>query len=86
LPPLEMLKGLGIWEERPVVALPLFPNLPDVPAIAEAIRQRFSATPPDLPALMIHEHGVTAWGHSLQEAYNRVEIVEFLMSYLARRR
>jgi len=85
LPPLEMIKGLDIWEERPAVALPLFPNWPDVPAIAEAIRQRFAATPPVLPALMIQGHGMTVWGHSPQEAYNRVEIVEFLMSYLARR-
>lgn len=82
LPPLEMLKGLGLWEERPVVSLPLFPNWLDVSAIAEAIRRRFTAPPP-LPALMIHGHGATVWGASLQEAYNRVEVVEFLMSYLA---
>lgn len=85
LPPLEMIKGLDIWEEQPTVALPLFPNWPDVPAIAEAIRQRFAAAPPAVPALMIHGHGVTVWGHSLQQAYNRVEVVEFLMSYLARK-
>ena len=85
LPPLEMIKGLGIWEEHPAVALPLFPNLQDVPAIAEVIRQRFTATPPALPALMILGHGATVWGQSLQQAYNRVEIVEFIMNYLARR-
>ena len=85
LPPLEMLKGLGVWEERPSVALPLFPNHLDVPTIAAEIRQRFTARPPVIPALMIHGHGVTVWGKSLQEAYNRIEIVEFLMSYLARR-
>jgi methylthioribulose-1-phosphate dehydratase len=85
LPPLEMLKGLDVWEERPAAVLPLFPNYADVATIAAAIRERFTATPPVLPALMIHAHGVTVWGNSLQEAYNRVEIVEFLMSYLARR-
>jgi len=85
LPPLEMLKGLGVWEQRPCIALPLFPNYLDVPAIATAIHQRFTMTPPPVPALMIHGHGATVWGDSLQEAYNRVEIVEFLMSYLARR-
>ncbi|MEK7321518.1 MAG: methylthioribulose 1-phosphate dehydratase [Pseudomonadota bacterium] len=85
LPPLEMIKGLGIWEENPRVALPLFANWLDVPAIAAEIEARFTAAPPPVPALMIHQHGVTVWGASLQEAYNRVEIVEFLMSYLARR-
>ena len=79
-----MIKGLDIWDEQPAVTLPLFPNWPDVPAIAEAIRQRFAASPPALPALMIHSHGATVWGYSLQEAYNRVEVIEFLMSYLAR--
>ena len=85
LPPLEMLKGLDIWEERPTAALPLFPNYLNVPAVAAEIRQRFTAVPPRLPALMIRDHGITVWGSSLQMTYNRVEIVEFLMSYLARR-
>jgi len=86
LPAVEMIKGLDIWEERPVVTLPLFANLVDVPTIAAEIWRRFAAVPPVLPALMIHSHGTTVWGRSLQEAYNRVEIVEFLMSYIARNR
>lgn len=85
LPPLEMLKGLGIQQELPDVSLPLFPNYSDVSSIADAIRQRFTTTPPTLPVLMILGHGITVWGESLQEAYNRVEIVEFIMSYLAQR-
>lgn len=84
LPPLEMVKGLGIWDERPQADLPLFDNLADVTAIAQAIERRFEACPPRVPALMIRNHGVTVWGANLQDAYNRVEIVEFIMSYLAR--
>ncbi len=84
LPALEMVKGLGIWEQNPNVGLPLFDNLLDVPAIAREIETRFRSTPPATPALMIRNHGTTVWGESLQQAYNRVEIVEFLMSYLAR--
>jgi len=86
LPALEMIKGLGLWEEPFTATLSLFANWPDVPAIAAAIQQRFAASQPTLPALMIRGHGATVWGQSLQEAYNRVEIVEFLMSYLARSR
>lgn len=85
LPPLEMIKGLGVWDERPHVSLPLFANWLSVPTIAEAIEARFRVTPPAVPALMISGHGTTVWGASLQEAYNRVEIVEFLMRYLASR-
>lgn len=85
LPPLEMIKGLDIWEETPRVDLPLFDNHLDVPKISAEIRQRFSEQPPQIPALMIRNHGITVWGESLQQAYNRIEIVEFIMSYIARR-
>ena len=84
LPPIEMLKGLGIWEQSPQVDLALFDNLLEVPRIAAAIQQRFGAQPPRVPALLIRGHGVTVWGETLQQAYNRVEVVEFLLSYLAR--
>lgn len=84
LPPLEMIKGLDIWQQDPSVSLTLFDNLLEVPDIAEQIRSRFQASPPQVPALMIRNHGITVWGDSLQQTYNRVEIVEFIMSYLAR--
>lgn len=84
LPALEMLKGLGIWEQSPKVSLPLFENILEVSKIAEAIQQRFSRDAPVIPALMVRGHGVTVWGGSLQEAYNRVECVEFIMNHLAR--
>ena len=85
LPPLEMIKGLDIWEQDPQVDLPLFDNILDVPVIAKEILNRFRQTPPQVPALMIRNHGITVWGNTLQQAYNRVEIVEFIMSYLARK-
>lgn len=84
LPPIEMLKGLDIWEQSPQVELALFENFLEVPRIAAAIQQRFAAQPPRVPALLIRGHGITVWGETLQQAYNRVEVVEFLLSYLAR--
>lgn len=84
LPALEMIKGLGIWEEMPEVSLPVFDNWLEVPRIAGEIQRRFSLCPPRVPALMIRGHGVTVWGESMQQAYNRLEILEFLMSYAAR--
>ncbi len=84
LPPVEMIKGLDIWEQSPQVELALFENMLEVPRIAAAVQQRFGVQPPRVPALLIRGHGVTVWGDNLQQAYNRVEIVEFLLSYLAR--
>lgn len=80
LPPLEMVKGFDIWEDAPRIALPLFPNLLAVAQIADAIETRFRAQPPPLTALLIRGHGATVWGASLQQAYDRVECLEFLLS------
>ncbi len=84
LPPLEMIKGMGVWKQSPEVKLPLFDNWLEVPRIAAEIEQRFSTQLPDITALMIRQHGLTVWGESLQQAYNRLEIIEFIMSYMAR--
>lgn len=85
LPPLEVIKGLGVWVQDPRVSLPLFANWLDVPRIAADIEVQFALKLPVLSALMIRDHGITVWGDSLQQAYNRVEIVEFMMSIIARR-
>lgn len=84
LPPFEMIKGLDIREQQPQAELAMFENFLEVPRIAAAIRQRFGAQPPRVPALLIRGHGITVWGATLQQAYNRVEVVEFLLSCLAR--
>lgn len=84
LPSLEIIKGFGIWQQNPKIDLPLFANHLDVEQIAHDIKARFQEQPPPLTALLIHSHGVTVWGKSLQQAYDRVECLEFLLSYEAR--
>jgi methylthioribulose-1-phosphate dehydratase len=82
LPPLEMIKGLGIWIENPKVSLPVFANYLDVPKIAAEIRTRFQSFPPEVPALLIVDHGVTVWGESIEVAENRLELVEYIFRYI----
>lgn len=86
LPPIEMLKGFDLWQQNPKVDLPLFENQLDVTKIASEIGKRFQKALPPLTALMIRGHGATVWGRSLQEAYNRFECLEFLLSCTARSR
>jgi len=86
LPSLEMLKGFGIWEQKPKVDLPLFPNHADVARIARDIRTRFARTRPPVTALLVRDHGPTVWGAGPQEAYNRFEVLDFLLAYLAGKR
>ncbi len=85
LPPIEMLKGFDIWQQNPKVDLPLFENTLDVAKIAREIEKRLRKTKPAVTALMIRAHGPTVWGQSLQEAYNRFEILEFLLRYAGAR-
>ncbi|MBO3462671.1 methylthioribulose 1-phosphate dehydratase [Aetokthonos hydrillicola Thurmond2011] len=82
LPPLEMLKGLGVWEENPQVAIPVFANRLKVPLIASEICDRFKVTTPQIPALLIRDHGVTVWASSLESASNYIEIVEYIFRYM----
>lgn len=85
LPAIEMIKGFDIWQQNPKVDLPLFENILDVAKIASDIEKRFRKKVPPLTALMVRAHGPTVWGKSLQEAYNRFEILEFLLRYAAGR-
>ncbi len=82
LPPLEMLKGLGVWEENPQVTMPVFANQLEVPQIASEIRDRFNATTPSVPALLIRDHGVTVWASSLERASNYLESAEYIFRYM----
>ncbi|MBI3898190.1 MAG: methylthioribulose 1-phosphate dehydratase [Gammaproteobacteria bacterium] len=85
LPALEMIKGFDVWQARPRVDLTLFENHLDVARIARDIDSRFKRGAPSISALLVREHGPTVWGRGLQEAYNRFEILDFLLNYLARR-
>ena len=86
LAPIEMIKGFDVWEQNPKADLPLFENVLDVARIADDIRKRFAKTAPAITALLVRSHGPTVWGASLQEAYNRFEILEFILRYQARSR
>jgi methylthioribulose-1-phosphate dehydratase len=85
LPAIEMLKGFDLWQQNPKVDLPLFENTLDVSRIAHAIETRFKKSAPALTALLVRDHGATVWGESLQQAYNRFEVLEFILNVAARR-
>lgn len=82
LPPLEMLKGLGLWEQDPDVSLSVFPNHLDVPRIAEELLASFAAAPPRVPGFLIRDHGLTAWGRDAEAALNHVELFEYVFGYM----
>jgi methylthioribulose-1-phosphate dehydratase len=82
LPAIEMMKGLGIWEANPTVHLALFQNHLHVPHIGAEMLAQFGQKPPQIPACLIRDHGITVWGSSPAEAKNRVEVMEFIFQHM----
>ena len=82
LPPLEMLKGLGVWDQDPHVALAVFPNHLHVPRIAEELLARFAAAAPQVPGFLIRDHGLTSWGRDAEAALHHVELFEYIFGYI----
>ncbi|HYX25912.1 MAG TPA: methylthioribulose 1-phosphate dehydratase [Thermoanaerobaculia bacterium] len=83
LPPLEMLKGLGVWDQDPDVSLAVFPNHLHVPRIAQELLARFTTAPPRVPGFLVRDHGLTAWGRDAEAALHHVELFEYVFGYLA---
>jgi methylthioribulose-1-phosphate dehydratase len=62
--------------------MPVFDNHLYVPRIAAEICQRFQVSPPQVPALLIRDHGITVWAPSQAAARHYVELVEYIFRYL----
>ncbi|WP_298135220.1 methylthioribulose 1-phosphate dehydratase [Acidiferrobacter sp.] len=83
LPRVEMAKALGVWDDGTPTGLPVFANHPDVASIGRAVATFLCDHPRPLPALIVRDHGVTAWGQSLSDALRHYEAVEFLLALIA---
>lgn len=82
LPPLEMLKGLGVCQENPCCVMPIFTNHLQVAHIAADIEQHFAVTPPQISALLIRDHGLTVWACSPEAARNYIELLDYIFRYM----
>lgn len=60
----------------------VFANHLQVSRIADEIKQRFTTNPPQIPALLIRNHGVTVWASSPEAAQNYIELVEYIFRYM----
>lgn len=75
---LEMIKGIAGKTLHDVIALPIVPNSQDMQELAQSVG---SALSDDVPAVLVHQHGIYAWGDSPDAARRHVEIFEFLCDY-----
>jgi methylthioribulose-1-phosphate dehydratase len=53
-----------------------------MPDLAESVA---AALRPGVPAVLVYQHGIYAWGDQPDAARRHVEIFEFLLDYVVRR-
>lgn len=84
----EMLKGLeGIRTHETTFKLPIFENTQDIPDLSKRVVERFhEADQPLRYGFILRKHGLYTYGRDLAEAKRHVEILEFLLEAVARRR
>ncbi|GGH24076.1 methylthioribulose 1-phosphate dehydratase [Paenibacillus segetis] len=79
---IELIKELGIWEENTSIRIPILPNHADILSIAKLIP---SALNPDIPGILLRNHGIFAWGKNALEAKHHLEVFEFIFELEYRR-
>jgi len=76
---MEMIKALDIWDENAFVKVPIIENWFDLDKLAE---EAGKAINPDVPGLLIRNHGIYAWGKNEFEAKRHIEAFEFMFEYM----
>ncbi|WP_078551254.1 methylthioribulose 1-phosphate dehydratase [Bacillus alkalicellulosilyticus] len=74
----ELIKAFGIWEEDGQLIIPIVENIHDLPKLAKVIADSITS---ETKAVLIRNHGITAWGKNAFEAKRHLEACEFLFSY-----
>lgn len=74
----ELIKAFNIWDEDAQIEIPILPNYADIPKIASLIEARMI---PQVPGILLHKHGIYAWGASAFEAKRHLEAFEYLFEY-----
>lgn len=74
----ELIKAFGIWEEDASLVIPIVKNHAHIPTLAEEMAKHIHG---DAGAILIRNHGITAWGKTAFDAKKHLEACEFLFSY-----
>ncbi len=74
----ELIKAFGIWEEDGKLTIPIVENIHDLQTLGKVFADEIKE---DIKAILIRNHGITAWGRNAFEAKRHLEACEFLFSY-----
>ena len=73
---LEMLKGIGLPASGETVTLPVIRNSQDMVELGDRLE---AARHPRVPAVIVADHGLYAWGADPVQARHHTEIVQWLL-------
>lgn len=79
---IELIKALNIWDEGATIQVPIVHNFAHIPDLTSAVEEVLNH---GVPAVLIHNHGIYAWGKSLFEARKHLEAFEFMFEYVYKR-
>lgn len=79
---IDLIKDLGIWGENAVIHIPVVPNYDDIASTAKLIP---GAIRPDIPGILLRNHGIYVWGRNAFEAKRHLEVFEFIFEVEYRR-
>jgi methylthioribulose-1-phosphate dehydratase len=74
----EIIKAFDIWKEDASITIPVVENYSSIPKLAEEICKVIQ---PEVPGVLIRNHGIYVWGDSDFTAKRHLEAFEFLFEY-----
>jgi methylthioribulose-1-phosphate dehydratase len=80
VPPTELVKAMGFWEENPKLRLPIIYNYAKVEEISKKLDEFFRMSVSDnlVPSILVEHHGPSVWGKDLEEAHRHLEAMEYI--------
>ena len=77
----EMMRGVGVGDEQES-EIAILPNWRDVSRIAADIADYIRSNKNAVPAVLLYNHGLVAWGITAEKARDHLEIIEYVCQYL----
>lgn len=75
---MEMVKGIAGKTLNDRILLPIVANSHEMPVLAQSVA---AAVSQEVPAVLVYQHGIYAWGRDAEAARRHIEIFEFLLEY-----
>lgn len=78
----ELLKALGHWEDDARIEVPMVENYSDLNKLATAVAAAYN---PEVPGVIVKQHGIYVVGRSVAETLRHLEAFEFLFALALKR-